>query len=281
MQVIHMQKGVRFFSSINYTDYNYLHAHDFWELILVFNGTYLEQINGKNVTLQRNTLSVVRPSDEHSMQALAKNVGELKLQVEKTTFKNVFSSLEPNLYLSLLSPDYVSFSISERAKQNLVSLAVKLQSENLEKTEREVVTSQLFVAFMQEILEFYRNPNAVETDRFPDRISQITMILNDKENVNKTLQEALAELNYSYVHLSRLFKKYMKVTLSQYFTSVKLTHARILLENTSMRVIDVASAVGYYSAPHFNTAFRKRFGVSPAKYRKHWRENLQKEEETK
>lgn len=278
MQTVQMKKGVRFCSAIRYTDYNYLHTHDFWELILVFDGAYLQRINGENVTLQTNALSVIRPTDKHSMQSLTKNVGELKLQVEKNTFKNVFSSLEPNLYLSLLSPDHVSFIISERAKQKLVALAVQLESKNLEKTERDVVTSQLFVSFVQEILAFYRNPLAVEKDSFPERIAQITMILNDKENVNKTLQDALAELNYSYVHLSRLFKKYMNVTLSQYFTSVKLTHARMLLENTGMRVVDVAREVGYFSAPHFNTAFRKRFGVSPAKYRRDWHDDADERE---
>ena len=271
MKLLRFEKGTRFKSQINYTDFNCLHTHDFWEFLLIFDGSYLHRVNDQNVTLQKNALCVIRPTDKHAMQALKETVGELNLQVSDDTVRNVFSSLSPDLYLSLQAPSYVQFYIPERSKQALMSLAHKQQSETTEQSEKELILSQMFIAVTQEILAHYRNAEETENENIPENVSKIITLLNAKENVTKNLQELLAPMRYSYVHLSRLFKKHMGVTLSQYFTSVKLTHARILLEETDMRVLDVALSVGYFSYPHFNTSFLKRFGVSPSKYRKNWK----------
>lgn len=260
----------RFKCHVNYTDFNHLHTHDFWEFLLIFDGSYLHRINDHNVTLQKNSLCVIRPSDKHALQSLQKNVGEVNLQISDETVKKVFSSLLPDLYVSLQAPDFVRFQISERSKQYLLSLALKQKSETTEQSERELILSQMFVFITQEILSHYSTTEN-EDAKFPENVATIISLLNAKENVTKNLQDLLAPMGYSYVHLSRTFKKYMGVTLSQYFMSVKLTHARFLLEETNMRVIDIAFAVGYFSYPHFNTSFLKRFGVSPSKYRKNWK----------
>lgn len=268
--MVKFKMSQRFNCHVNYTDFNHLHTHDFWEFLIIFDGSYLHRINDKNVTVQKNSLCVIRPSDKHAMQAVGENVGELNLQVSDETAQKVFSALLPDLYLSLQAPDFVQFQIPERAKQNLLSLAVKQQSEATEQSERELILSQMFIYVTQEILSHYRNPENGD-EKIPENIATVITLLNDKENVTKTLQDLLSSTPYSYVHVSRLFKKYTGVTLSQYFMSVKLTHARILLEETDMRILDIALAVGYFSYPHFNTAFLKRFGVSPSKYRKNWK----------
>ena len=43
--------------------------------------------------------------------------------------------------------------------------------------------------------------------------------------------------------------------------------AELLLEQRSIPVADVARLVGYRQAPHFARAFRRRYGLSPARFR--------------
>jgi AraC family transcriptional regulator, regulatory protein of adaptative response / methylphosphotriester-DNA alkyltransferase methyltransferase len=43
--------------------------------------------------------------------------------------------------------------------------------------------------------------------------------------------------------------------------------AELLLEQRSIPVRDVARLVGYRQAPHFAAAFRRRYGLSPARFR--------------
>jgi len=43
--------------------------------------------------------------------------------------------------------------------------------------------------------------------------------------------------------------------------------AQLLIEQRSIPVDDVARLVGYSEGPHFARAFRRRYGVSPARFR--------------
>jgi AraC-like DNA-binding protein len=43
----------------------------------------------------------------------------------------------------------------------------------------------------------------------------------------------------------------------------RLHHARQLLQNTKMKVFEIAMAVGYEDTNKFRQAFKKQFGISP------------------
>ncbi len=67
----------------------------------------------------------------------------------------------------------------------------------------------------------------------------------------------------SVFHFSRLFKSVLNTTPHQYLTSVRLHHAHLLLQTTSLPITQVAYQSGFNSAEHFATVFRQRFGCSP------------------
>ena len=69
-------------------------------------------------------------------------------------------------------------------------------------------------------------------------------------------------------HLSRLFREIAGIPFRQKQTELRLSRARELLANSQARVLDVAMESGYGSLSLFNLLFRKRFGVSPGRWRK-------------
>ncbi len=75
-----------------------------------------------------------------------------------------------------------------------------------------------------------------------------------------------------FCHLSlrqmeRLFRQYREQTPSQYYLSLRLTHARQLLLNTNRSVIDISLATGFPSQSYFTACYRKLFGSSPRNHR--------------
>jgi AraC family transcriptional regulator, glycine betaine-responsive activator len=87
------------------------------------------------------------------------------------------------------------------------------------------------------------------------------------------LEEAI-ELDQlaSYVGLSRrqlerLFQKYLQCSPSRYYLKLRLTKARQLLKQTSMSIIEVASACGFVSTPHFSKCYREHIGIPPREER--------------
>lgn len=62
--------------------------------------------------------------------------------------------------------------------------------------------------------------------------------------------------------LHRLFLKELQIPPGRYFELVRLSHARSLIEETTLSSYQIAAETGYESVPSLSKAFRKRFGVS-------------------
>lgn len=77
------------------------------------------------------------------------------------------------------------------------------------------------------------------------------------------LAEMAAYVGVSRRQLERLFQKYLHCSPSRYYLQLRLTRARQLLKQTSLSIIEVASACGFVSTPHFSKCYREYFGQPP------------------
>ena len=87
-----------------------------------------------------------------------------------------------------------------------------------------------------------------------------------------SIKEIAQEAGLSASHLRRRFREEMGISLGEYLAEQRLAGAKILLENTTQPIGEVARQCGYESIYAFCRFFRKRSGISPGKYRK-FREN--------
>lgn len=87
-----------------------------------------------------------------------------------------------------------------------------------------------------------------------------------KEQIS--LEQVAAQVYLNPEYFSRAFKSEVGQTFVNYLTDVRLQHSVRLLENTALRVQDIAQQVGYYNASYFSTTFKKKYGMSPYEYRR-------------
>jgi transcriptional regulator GlxA family with amidase domain len=74
----------------------------------------------------------------------------------------------------------------------------------------------------------------------------------------------LAELvGLSTRQLLRLFKEHLNSSPGKLYMHLRLEHARLLIAQSDMSVIDVAIACGFQSHSHFSRVYRNKFGHSP------------------
>lgn len=83
-----------------------------------------------------------------------------------------------------------------------------------------------------------------------------------------SIERICAYLNVSASYFSTVFKKHTEKTFSTYLTDYRMEQAVKLLQITEMKSYEVAEKVGYSDANYFSYAFKKKYGVSPSKYRK-------------
>ena len=83
-----------------------------------------------------------------------------------------------------------------------------------------------------------------------------------------TIAELAAEVGLSRSSLVERFTRYLLEPPMAYLTGWRLRLAAQALTASSKGVADIAAAVGYESEAAFNRAFKRAFGVPPARYRR-------------
>ena len=79
----------------------------------------------------------------------------------------------------------------------------------------------------------------------------------------------IAEMNYFEVaYLSKMLKKKVGMTYTDYISKLRIELAKDYLINTDFSIEAIASAIGYKDDKYFRELFKKYEGVSPSKYRK-------------
>lgn len=86
-----------------------------------------------------------------------------------------------------------------------------------------------------------------------------------KERISIEDLAAHTELSSSY--LSRLFKKELGISVSDYIREKKIETSQNLLKYCDYSLIDIANYLSFSSQSHFIQAFRKTVGMTPKKYR--------------
>jgi AraC family transcriptional regulator, regulatory protein of adaptative response / methylphosphotriester-DNA alkyltransferase methyltransferase len=83
-----------------------------------------------------------------------------------------------------------------------------------------------------------------------------------------TLDEVARALASSPRQLSRAYAQFGETTFREDLLTRRLNvAAQLLIEQPAIPVRDVARLVGFRQAPHFAKAFRRRYGLTPARFR--------------
>ena len=90
-----------------------------------------------------------------------------------------------------------------------------------------------------------------------------------QENFREKLSlEDIADMvGYNKDYLSRIFKSATGMTVIEFINNIRIEEARHLLLNTDKSVTEIALEAGFGSNAYFSRLFRKKYAVTPNKYR--------------
>lgn len=84
----------------------------------------------------------------------------------------------------------------------------------------------------------------------------------------KSIEEIAELCHVSTSYFRKLFRKYSGMSPIEYQIQVKIRHAKQLLQTNTMRVAEVAEALGFSDPAYFCRLFKKNTGLSPKEYAK-------------
>jgi AraC family transcriptional regulator, transcriptional activator of the genes for pyochelin and ferripyochelin receptors len=126
-----------------------------------------------------------------------------------------------------------------------------------------------------ELLSLYFNRNEeTNVDQCPFLVDEtnVTKIRNAKDIIISrmaeppSLKELAEEIELSLKKLKEGFKQIYGDTVYSFLFDYKMEVARKLLESGDYNVTEVGLKVGYSTASHFISAFKKKYGTTPKKY---------------
>lgn len=254
-----------------YTTPNRPHSHNIWELVLFEKGETSNVVNGKEYIAKPGDVFLLGPPHTHAITFRSTPHLHRDLYYTDEEVRKICAMFSGDLYEKICSDDVLTFHMSGNSFQTVIRQAEKINSlsvivgnDNGLGTEE---LKQISISVLHFTIGLYRTKLITNTPAYPKWLLDILQILSSPENFTKSVNDIISETYYSHATVSNAFRRYLGVTLSDYLINLRLDYAAELLANTSMTALEICSAVGYDSFSYFIKQFRKKFGVTPHKYR--------------
>lgn len=219
-----------------------------------------------------NSLMLFNPLQDLPLNlAVEKNSWVISVLLPLNKIHSLFTNETNNItFLSNKNKNQEFYNVSQITPSMAIVLN-QLMNYNL----HPVVQTLYFRAKVYELLSLYFNqPADVDIAKCPFltdeenvlKIKRAKQIIIDRMSEPPTLGVLAKEINLPINKLKEGFKQIYGDSVFSFLLDYKLEVARQLLASGVHNVNEVALKVGYSTASHFISAFKRKFGTTPKKY---------------
>lgn len=109
--------------------------------------------------------------------------------------------------------------------------------------------------------------NTLLDKRNYERLKSIISYVEENYASSLSLKDIAEAVHLCKSECSRMFKKYMKVSLFAFISQYRIEKSVYYLTNTSLSVSEIAIRVGFNDPDYFSKVFHRQKGCPPLKYR--------------
>ena len=255
-----------------------VHWHDELEVIYTKKGPLNLLIDGKEYTAEDGSVYFVAPGQLHLMGSAAGDV-------------DYYTLLFPLEFISFQSDDSLERELFFPLRNHTLSFPCKLPEDHDTAAKASVLLDQIINANSDRIAENQKNGYQ---NQLGTRILLLKLVLliaeqdlfypSHVKNTSSLQKELLSYIQQNYCfrislhdlaghfhmsekYISRYFREHFQLTLSQYITYLRLSHAKHLLETTSLSITETALQSGFPNVSYIIRTFKNTFHVPPLQYR--------------
>lgn len=224
------------------------HLHNSFEFLLVTEGKMYIDVENNCYEIDAGDALLIFPNQVHEFKETVNSTHFLCIFSTDlvASYSNIFGGSVPRSNQFTPRNDYVSI-LSSACKKNIFTVQGALYSL---------------------CGEFHED--AVYMEKAEKDNTLIEKIFNFVEaNFQKdcTLAALSRYTSYSYVYLSRYFKKYTGISFIEYVNCCRVNEACYVLKNSSKTILSIAIECGFNSLRNFNAVFKRITGKTPGEYR--------------
>lgn len=254
------------------------HTHHFFELQYILAGSLSQTIGEGTLRMGVGDVCFMAPGTQHTPLVFDDDTLLVNILIRKDTFRTTFIDLlKANdvisdfftrvLYCNSFYPFMLCRGCGEPELASVILGMIKVSREDRRYKDR-LLRAMLELFFIY-LLRDHEYDFVTASAQGGDHKNVVAMLSYIQQNFRTvTLTEAARFFNYNETHLSRLIRSYTGSGFAQLVKTIKLQHAAKLLEGSVMPVSEVIVDAGYEDKTYFYREFRKKYGSTPADYRR-------------
>ncbi len=248
-----------------------MHYHDYYEIFLTLSDDVIHFVNSKKFILKKNTLVFIRKNDTHYYSKSVRNeLSFINIAFSEEILLSMFSFLSDGFYSKeLLKEEFPPSIILDDSDKNwLLHQISKLNSIQLEdiKTQKYKSRVLLFQIFTKYFSKF-ANESLLTAKEIPLWLQHLDNKMHKLENFSKSPEHMVILSGKSRAHLGRTLQKHYGKTIPEYINDLRLNYLANSLINTDLPILDLCFECGFENISWAYTLFRKKYGLSPLKFR--------------
>ena len=145
-----------------------------------------------------------------------------------------------------------------------LDLMLHLIEERLGSRVSQLISEQFIVERVRSDRDRQYVPLRAQVGSGHESLIAVARLMEDNIEKPLSLDEIAGATGLSRRQIERLFKRHLNCVPKRYYLQARLRRARELLLQTSMPIIDITTACGFQSPPHFSRCYRAQFGCPPS-----------------
>ena len=226
--------------------YTVKHSHTYWELVYYYEGSGFSHTEAKDYQYKGGDIIIYPRGIEHD-------------ETHNT---------ETSVYCIGFNCDHPEFISDGLFMDKNMTINLIIDKLRKELTEKSPFYLDMVGNYIESILiNINRSIKTSYEHDEKNEIIKLSSFISENLQYNLSIATLADMAGYSYDYFRHIFKKYVGLSPKEYLSSCQLEEAKKLLEESNMKICDVASSLGFITQEHFSIFFKKKTGIAPIKYR--------------
>ncbi|MCI8497670.1 MAG: AraC family transcriptional regulator [Clostridiales bacterium] len=255
------------------------HNHDYFELMYVHRGHCVNCFQDRRISLSEGDLLLLNPNILHDPYTTHEEDVMINIMLSRDLFQHslmpllvdneLFTSFFSSYFFQVnCSQDYLLFPASSMPRARQVVVDIIEEYLNRPACYKHVIESELVVLFA-----LLARSYSEQHDIRPEMGDKAMLIANILSYVNQhcadiSLKKLEDQFSYSSGHISRIIQKHTGKTFSELVQHYRLEKVRSALESSQLPITELVQMSGFNDLSYLNKVFKKKFGLTPAQYRR-------------
>lgn len=250
------------------------HWHDEIEIIVIKKGEGIVCVDLRQYTVKSGDIILVCPGQLHSIEQKA----DLVMEYENILFK---PSLMKSSGDDLCNDNYIQNIFGARTESNpIISIGSECHSKISPLIEsidslcdtrllgyQLAVKGYLFQIAYVLLSEGCDDRKELTGKKSLEKVKAILSYIEENYRNNITIEEIAGHCYYSKSYFMKFFKENMGMGFIRYLNDYRLEIAAKQLLESNGNILEIAINTGFENLSYFNRSFKKKYGITPGKYR--------------